>query len=99
MFDFIVGYVLGAHNSGARRLSGKAIGILLLALVAICGIGWLVVGAMQSDNDVGQCGGSAMATAACTLAASATKLGVLLLGIVAVVVVVWTAIVMSRKES
>jgi hypothetical protein len=92
MFEFLVGYALGANAGERRRVSAKSVAVFLLVLITLAGTGWLMVAAM-SDTQPVECGGTAMVVAMCKLQASAKTIGILLLGVAFSAAAIWVAII------
>lgn len=97
MFDFIVGYVLGSATRNGPGISARSLGIVFLSLVALSGIGWFVLGVIHADQSVVECGGTAIQDSYCRALASAKTIGLLILGGVAGLAVLWALVAQLKK--
>lgn len=103
MLEFIYGYVLGSSARDSTPMSGKAIAIIILVLMALVGTGYMMLPMMFPESvpqSAQQCGGERVAAMMCNLAGIAKTVGMVFVGLVALVVVgwVWIASAASRGK-
>lgn len=85
MFEFPFGYILGSSSNNSAPFSGKTVAIVFAVLMAIIGVGWMMIPVMSPDSEKELCGGTATAALMCQLSHMAPTIGVILIGGVALV--------------
>lgn len=92
MFEFIFGYALGSSARNSTPMSGKTVAIIVLVLMAVAGMGYMMLPFLfpaSASVSAEQCGGGPVASGMCELGAMAPTIGILLVGCVVVIAVVW----------
>lgn len=90
MFEFIVGYVLGANTGKFAPLGWKAIGLVMIALVFLAGVIYMMLPLLFPESTVvsdDQCAGAAAQVLFCELEKEAFNIGMILAGLAALLAV------------
>jgi hypothetical protein len=102
MLEFLFGYALGSSARNSTPMSGKTVAISVLVVMAIVGMGYLMLPIMFPESaaqSTGQCGGSLVSlveASMCELMSHAMTIGMVFLGIATVVAVGWFLLVRAR---
>lgn len=99
MLEFLFGYALGSSARNSTPMSGKTVAISVLVVMAIVGMGYLMLPIMFPESaaqSTGQCGGSLVEASMCELMSHAMTIGMVFLGIATVVAVGWFLLVRAR---